>query len=368
MRIWTRTTNERVLTARLQIDLSAIQDNWRLLDGQHPGETAGVVKADAYGLGMAQVAPALAAAGCRTFFVAHLAEAAALRALLPGVRIATLNSLEPGEAADFAAHEVVPVLGALHEVALWREHARRLGRVLPCFLQLDTGMHRLGLSAGELARMHQDPSLLEGLRVDVVMTHLIASDVPDDPNNARQARLFVEKRKQFPGVKTSFANSSGMFLGEVFYSDLARPGVALYGGNPTPGQPNPMRDVVRLTAPILQIHALEPGDTVGYCGTWRAARPSRIATVGVGYADGFHRRLSNMGAAYFDDTPVPLVGRVSMDLSTFDVTDVPAEIGGMLTLLGPAHGVDALAAEAGTIGYEILTSLGRRFARRYIGA
>lgn len=200
------------------------------------------------------------------------------------------------------------------------------------------------------------------------MTHLLASDVPEDRNNDRQARLFAELIKQFPGVKTSFANSSGMFLGEAFYSDLARPGAALYGINPTPGHKNPMRNVVRLSAPILQIHELEPGDSVGYCGVWRAARPSRIATVGVGYADGYHRSLTNKGVAFFDDTPVPLVGRVSMDLTTFDVTDVPANIGGRLTLLGAAHDVDALADEAGTNGYEILTSLGRRFERRYVGA
>ena len=356
------------MTARLEIDLGAIQENWRKLDAMHPGETAGVVKADAYGLGMAQVAPVLAEAGCRTFFTAHLAEAVALRGLLPEARIATLNSIELGEGAEYAALGIIPVLGSLHEVTLWQAQAQILGRPLPCFLQLDTGMHRLGLSQGELARLYQDESLLAGLRVDVVMTHLLASDVPEDRNNDRQARLFSELVKQFPGVKTSFANSSGMFLGERFFSDLARPGAALYGLNPTPGHPNPMRNVVRLSANILQIHELEPGDTVGYCGTWQARRPSRIATIGVGYADGYHRSLANKGVAYFDDTPVPLVGRVSMDLSTFDVTGVPANIGDRLTLLGAAHGADALAEEAGTNGYEILTSLGRRFARRYVGA
>jgi alanine racemase len=356
------------LTARLEIDLGAIQENWRKLDAMHPGETAGVVKADAYGLGMAQVAPALAAAGCRTFFAAHLAEAVALRALLPYARIAALNSIELGEGPEYTARDIIPVLGSLHEIALWQAQAQIVGRPLPCFLQLDTGMHRLGLSQGELARLYQDEFLLNGLRVDVVMTHLLASDVPEDRNNDRQARLFAELVKQFPGAKTSFANSSGMFLGERFHSNLARPGAALYGLNPTPGHPNPMRNVVRLSANILQIHELEPGDTVGYCGVWQARRPSRIATIGVGYADGYHRSLTNKGVAYFDDTPVPLVGRVSMDLSTFDVTDVPANIGDRLTLLGTTHGADALAEEAGTNGYEILTSLGRRFARRYVGA
>jgi alanine racemase len=159
-----------------------------------------------------------------------------------------------------------------------------------------------------------------------------------------------------------------MFLGEDFHTDLARPGAALYGVNPTPGRPNPMRNVVRLAAPILQIHDVQPGETVGYSGGWRAARHSRIATLGVGYADGYHRALANKATAYFDDTPVPLVGRVSMDLTTFDVTDVRANTGDLLTLLGRCHDADALAAQASTNGYEILTSLGGRYQRRYIGA
>jgi alanine racemase len=188
--------------------------------------------------------------------------------------------------------------------------------------------------------------------------------------NARQAEKFSVAARQFPGAKTSFANSSGMFLGAAFHSDLARPGAALYGINPTPGREagERMRDVVRLSAPILAVHEVEPGETVGYSGRWTAQRRSRIATIGVGYADGFHRALSNRGTAYFDATPVPLVGRVSMDLTTYDVTDVPAGPGDFLCLIGPGHGPDALAAEAGTSGYEMLTSLGRRYQRRYSGA
>jgi alanine racemase len=355
------------LTAILEIDLGAVQDNWKKLDEMHPGETAGVVKADAYGLGALQVAPALAAVGCKTFFTAHLAEAAALRAVLPQARIAVLNGLFPWEPAEFCAHDAIPVISALADIIRWRAHAREIARVLPCFLLLETGMHRLGLTEGELAKLREDPGLLEGLRVDVVMSHLVASDVPGDENNPRQTRHFYELAQQFPGVKTSLANSSGMFLGVDYHRDLARPGAALYGLNPTPGAANPMRNVVTLSAPILQIHEIEPGETVSYCGVWRAARPSRIATVGAGYADGYHRTLTNCGTAYFDDTPVPLVGRVSMDLTNFDVTDVRASPGDMLTLLGPRHDADALAAQAQTNGYEILTSLGRRYLRRYSG-
>ena len=361
-------TNEPGVSARLDIDLGAVAANWRQLDAMHPGETAGVVKADAYGLGAVPVAQALAAAGCGIFFAAHLAEAVALRAALPQARIAVLNGVFGHDAAVFRAHGLIPVLSTLAEIAQWRAQARAAGRVLPCFLHLETGMNRLALPVADCAVLAADPTLLEGLRVDVVMTHLLAAEVPEDANNARQLALFSTLLRSFPGVKTSLANSSGMFLGAAFHTDLARPGAALYGLNPTPGAPNPMRPVVTLRAPILQIREVGPGESVGYNGVWRAARNSRIATVGVGYADGYHRSLTNSATACFDDTPVPLVGRVSMDLSTFDVTDTQARPGDWLTLLGPRHDADALAAQARTNGYEILTSLGQRYQRRYFGA
>jgi alanine racemase len=352
----------------LEIDLGAVAANWRLLDAMHQGETAAVLKADAYGLGAAQVAPVLAGAGCRLFFAAHLAEAVSLRAVLPEARIAVLNGLVPHAAADFVAHDIIPVLGSLQDVVLWHAEARGLGRVLAAFLHLETGMNRLGLTAAELTALREDTSLLEGVAVELVMTHLLAADVPEDAANTRQLALFDEVARQFPGARRSLANSSGIFLGAEFQADIVRPGAALYGINPTPARKNPMHGVVRLSAPILQIHEIPAGESVGYSGIWRPKRPSRIATLGVGYADGYHRILTNRATAYFDDTPVPLVGRVSMDLTTFDVTDVPANPGDMLELLGPRHGPDALAAEAQTNGYEILTSLGRRYQRRYIGA
>ena len=356
------------MTALLEIDLDAVAANWRLLDALHTGATAGVVKADAYGLGAAKVAPALAAAGCRHFFAAHFIEALTVLPLINGAMLGVLNGLQPGEEAEFSSHEITPVLGSLHEVKLWRAEAARLARVLPAILHVDTGMHRLGLSKAALAALVEDPALLDGLRLDYVMTHLARADEPDHELNARQAEQFAAVMKQFPGVRTSIANSSGMFLGAAFGSYLARPGAALYGVNPTPGRPNPMRNTVRLSAPILEIREIEAGETVGYGGIWTAQRRTRIATLGVGYADGYHRALSNRATAYFDATPVPLVGRVSMDLTTFDVTDTPAQPGDVLQLIGPGHGPDDLAIEAGTNGYEILTSLGRRYRRRYIGA
>jgi alanine racemase len=357
------------MTAILEIDLAAIAQNWLRLDAMHAGATAGVIKADAYGLGAAQVAPRLYAAGCRHFFVAQLDEALAVRAMLPGAMVAVLNGILAGQEAAFADAGITPVLGSLREVALWRAQALHRERELGALLHVDTGMSRLGFDAGEVAALRDDPGLLAGLRVDYVMTHLVSADTPEDPFNAEQARRFARAAAAFPRARRSFANSSGMFLGETFASDLARPGAAVYGVATVPADhADTLRDVVRLSAPILQVRDLQAGETVGYNGFWTAARPSRIAVVGVGYADGLHRALSNRGTARFDGTPVPLVGRVSMDLTTFDVTDVAAAAGDWLELIGPGHGAAALAIEAGTNGYEILTSLGRRYQRRYLGA
>lgn len=356
------------MTALLDIDLTAVAANWRFLAGLNQGETAAVVKADAYGLGAAHVAPVLAGAGCKTFFTAHLAEAVALRAVLPQARILVLNGLVPHAAADFIAHDLIPVLGSLAELALWRAAAVRLEHKLPAFLHLETGLNRLALPAKEFAALREDRTLLEGITVDTVMTHLAAAEAPEDVRNQRQLQDFLVKAVQFPAAKRSIANSPGTFLGPDFHLDLIRPGAALYGLNTSPAQPRGMQPVVKLSAPILQIREMPAGESVGYGGTWTAERPSRIATIGVGYADGLHRALTNRGTAYFDDTPVPLVGRVSMDLATFDVTDVPANPGDFLVLLDSRHGADELAREAGTIGYEILTSLGRRYQRRYSGA
>ena len=353
--------------AVLDIDLGAVVANWRLLCQRHPaGPVAGVVKANAYGLGAQQVAPALLAAGCRHFFVALPEEALAIRANLPGAMLSVLGGLFPGAEADYLAHDITPVLNSLAELQAWTAAAHQAGRRLPALLHVDTGMARLGLDPHELAVLQADHTLLDAIDLRYVMTHLAASETPDDPANERQRQRFAAACAGLPPAPRSFANSSGIFLGDGWDSDLARPGSALYGINPTPGRPNPMHQTVRLTARILAEHMLNPGDAVGYNGTWRAARPSRIATIGVGYADGWHRSLSNHGRAFFDGTPVPLVGRVSMDLTTFDVTDLPAaQPGGWLELLGPTQTPDDVARDAGTNGYEVLTSLGRRFQRNY---
>ncbi len=352
----------------LEIDLDAIAANWRQLDAMHPGETAAAVKADAYGLGAEQIAPTLQKAGCQTFFVAHLDEALAIRPLLPGAMLAVLHGILPGQAGTLIAHDLTPVLTSLADVERLREEAARRDRKLPAILHADTGMSRLGMPPAEMAAIEADPTHLAGIEIKILLSHLISSEIPDAESNLAQLQRFNALRQKFPAAKTSLANSSGMFLGPNFFSGLARPGAALYGLNPTPGAPNPMRPVIRLTARILQIRTIAPGETVGYNATWTARRRSRIATIAVGYADGYLRSLSNAATARFDGYPVPLVGRVSMDLATFDVTDRPnAQPGDSLELIGPSCGADALAGQAGTNGYEILTSLGRRYHRHYLG-
>jgi alanine racemase len=348
-------------SALLTVDLAAIVANWRDLAARHGGEVAAVLKADAYGLGAAPIGRALAAAGCRSFFVAQLAEGMALRAALGAApRIAVLNGFVPG--ADEEA-SLTPVLNSLGDIAAWRGEARA------AFIHLDTGMSRLGLDAGEAARLTQDPGLLGALRVAAWMSHLACADEPAHPLNAEQAARFAALCERLPRAPRSLANSSGIFLGEAFRSDLARPGAALHGINPQPGSPNPLRQVVRLDAPVLRLRDIPAGASVGYGASWVAARPSRIATVSAGYADGYLRSLSGRGEGFWGDAPIPLVGRVSMDLLTFDATDHPAlRPGDAITLIGPRNTPDDVALRAGTIGYEVLTSLGTRIARRYAGA
>jgi len=356
--------------AVLEIDLDAIAENWDTLCRVHPsGPVAAVLKADAYGLGAVPVAHRLFAAGCRHVFTAHLTEAQAIRPVLPGAMLAVLNGLWPGDAPAYANADIAPVLGSLAEIEEWAAFARTLGRPLPALLHVDTGMNRLGLSPAEVDTLAAEPCRLDGIRLLFIMTHLVSAETPGDSVNATQRDRFAEACARLPAAPRSLANSSGCFLGPQFGSDLARPGAALFGVNPTPGRPNPMRATVRLRARILQVRDVPPGGRVGYNGVWTAQRPSRIATVSVGYADGYPRVLTNHAAACFDEQAVPLVGRVSMDLSTFDITDAPgAVMGSWLDLIGPGMPVDEVARRAGTNGYEILTQLGARYRRVYLGA
>ena len=360
----------------LRIDLGAVVANWRLLKGKlAPGaDCAAVVKADAYGLGMAEVATALHKAGCRVFFVALAEEAIALRALLPDADIHVFSGASAESLPELARRRIVPVLNSLEQIAAAAAFARQNGAALAADIHVDTGMNRLGLEARELAALAGDPGLLAGLDLRLVMSHLACADEPGHPLSARQLAAFRAARAQIPALAAatpSFANSAGIFLGADYHFALARPGAALYGLKPQNSAPNPMAQVVRLQGKILQVRDVDTPMTVGYGAAHRVTGKARIATVGVGYADGYRQSLTNRGHAYLGDMRVPVVGRVSMDLIALDVSQAPAAAavpGALVDLLGPHHDADALAAEAQTIGYEILTGLGRRFHRVYVPA
>ena len=357
-------------SAVLTIDLDAIAANWRDLAAKHAsGPVAAVVKADAYGLGAREVTRRLLAEGARHVFVAELDEALALRDIVPqAVPLAVLHGLVAGAEAEAEAAGIMPVLNDLAALTRWSAHAAARGMRLPAILQIDTGMNRLGLGRREVERLAQDPAPLAALDLRFVMTHFVASEEPANPLNREQVARFNAWRAMLPPAPTSVANSSGIFLGDLAASDLARAGAALYGINPTPGAANPMRTAVTLEARILQIREVAAGETVGYNATWAAMRPSRIATVAAGYADGYLRSLSGRGVGLVGDRQVPLAGRVSMDLLTFDVTDAPeAAAGGFIRLIGPDLPPEALAERAGTNAYEILTALGARYRRLYRG-
>ena len=356
----------------LSIDLDAIVANWRFLAARAPAaEAAAVVKADAYGLGLAPVAQALLRAGCKTFVVATLDEGIALRALAATARILVLSGPFAGTAADFAEHRLLAVLNSLDQVGLWSGFARAAGQALPAVLHLDTGMNRLGLDGAAVGLLAADRRRLDGIDVQVVMSHMACADEPDHGKNAEQLALFRTLADRLGMMAPrSLAASSTIFLGPDYHFELIRPGAALYGLNPVPGRPNPLAPVVRLAGRIIQVRDVDTPQTVGYGATHRFAAKGRVATVALGYADGLFRSLGNRGFGVIGGVKVPVVGRISMDLTTFDVSALPPDqvhAGGLIELIGPHHDVDALAAEAGTIGYEILTALGRRHLRDYAG-
>ncbi len=352
--------------AELTIDLDAIADNYRLLAARAASAACGaVVKADAYGLGLAPVARRLHRAGCRAFFVALAAEGAALRSAIDPAEIYVLNGCGPGEGAALRQSRLIPVLNSLAQLAFWRDSGGGAAA-----LHVDTGMNRLGLTADEIAALAAAPELLAGIELRIVISHLACAELPDHPMNADQLARFDRARRKLPTAPASLANSSGIFLGPGYHLDLVRPGAALYGVAPRAGAPNPMKQVIHLQGKILQLRDVDSPMTVGYGATHRVRRRSRLATVAAGYADGYFRSLSNRGKGFIGDQPVPLVGRVSMDLITFDVTDAPSELvrpGAMIELVGPHYSIADLARDAEAIAYEVLTALGRRYSRRYLG-
>ena len=356
--------------AVLTVDLGAVVANWQALRARLGGaECAAVVKADAYGLGADQVAPALAAAGCATFFVALLDEAAPLRALLPDAEIIALSGLLPGTEADYGDLRVVPVLNSLEEIARWQSFARASDCAQPAWIHLDTGMNRLGLGADDAERLATEPERLAGIALRGWLSHLACADQRFHPTSSAQLARFHRLLARLPKARRSLANSSAICRSRALHLDLVRPGAALYGINPTPEAENPQRPVVGFAGRILQVRAVDTGMTVGYGAAHKVRRRGRIATIAAGYADGLPRSLISRGRVFIGGHAAPVVGRVSMDLITVDITELPEDAvqpGGWAELIGSHHSVDQVAAEAGTIGYEILTGLARRCHRVWL--
>ena len=367
--------------ARLTIDLGALAANWRgLRDRARGADCAAVVKADAYGIGLEKAVEVLNGAGCRTFFVAHLSEAVWASRAAPGAVVYVLNGFLPGTGAAYADGALRPVLGSVEEIVEWAAFSRSRGSRLPAAIHVDTGMNRLGLRVEQAL----DPGTRERLddfEPALVMSHFLSAEEPENPVNEGQIEAFRRVRGAFPGIPASLANSSGIFLPQAPHFDLVRPGYALYGGNPTPGRPNPMRGVVELEARVIQVREAAPGETVGYNGLWTAREPRRLATLSIGYADGYPRAASCTDEDVREGAPAgeaivaghrcPFAGRVSMDLIVLDVTDLPpgaVRRGDPVILIGNELMIDEVGRRAGTIGYEVLTRLGRRYDRRYIAA
>ena len=370
--------------ARLAVDLGALRRNWRTLAARlaEGARLAAAVKADAYGLGAGPVVRALAAEGCRDFFVATLDEGRAVRRIAPRAAVYALNGALGGSEAEFARHGLVPVLNDIDAAARWAALARADGVTRTAALHVDTGMARLGMAPEEARRLAADPRPIRGLAPRLLMSHLACADDPDRPMNRAQLAQMRDLRRLWPRAAVSLANSSGIFLGPEYHFDLARAGAALYGINPAPGRPNPMAPVVTLEAEIVALRELDPPASVGYGAAHRVSGRTRVATVPVGYADGYPRRLGGRASALLAgalsraveggpvNTPLPVIGRVSMDLLALDVSALPADaarVGAKVELIGPRRSVDDLAARAGTIGYELLVRLGRRVPRHYVG-
>ena len=359
--------------AVLSIDLSAIQKNWRYLN-RHAGsaECGAAVKGNAYGLGVEPVGRALRDAGCHSFFVARPKEGEELRQVLPEAAIYVLDGLFPGQAEFYAQHNLLPALISIDEAREWAAFGRVYGRHLPCAIHVDTGINRLGFSMGEYAALLDDAEIMDSIHVSLLMSHLACAEEAQHALNARQRDAFAAARAKLPGVPASLANSAGIFLGKDYAHDLVRPGIAVYGGNPTPALANPMHAVALLEGTILQTRDVAAGETVGYSATWKAPRDVRIAVLGAGYKDGVPRALSSGSSnappqVFLGGMRCPIIGRISMDMMAIDVTDLatPVKRGDLAEILGPNILIDEAASWAGTISYELLTRLGSRYARLY---
>jgi alanine racemase len=355
----------------LEIDLAKIRFNYSFLSNIcKKSEVAAVVKANSYGLGANVIAPTLQDVGCKIFFVASIEEGIGLREVLgKSASIFVFNGVFYNDTEALQHYGLIPVLNNLKQVEIWQECALSSGNKLECLIHIDTGMNRLGMSAKEIQTILTNPGLLSGLEIKYIVSHLSASEIADNPHNDKQLRLFKHYLNAFPKGKASLANSSSIFLGPQYHFDLTRPGAALYGISPLAyGKENPMQNPVRLVAPIIQLQELSPENYIGYNMTFETKRTSMIATLPLGYADGYPRSLSNKGEVYIGKYRAPIVGRISMDLITIDVTDLPPEeifLGQEVEIIGNNCTPDKIANIIGTIGYEILTMLGNRYKKVY---
>jgi alanine racemase len=357
-------------SGRLTINLGAVGRNYRKLSSiLAPSVTAAVVKANAYGLGAREVTTTLYQYGCRHFFVAQLQEAVTLRGGLPhDALIYVLNGLQPGSEGTCAESRAIPVLNSIDQLNRWSAEARHQKRTLTAVLQFDTGMSRLGFPPEERGRLRMVLQSRVDVEILFVMSHLASSDDPASRQNAAQLAEMKQIAEEFTDLDVCFANSGGVFLESDYHGFMARPGYALYGGMPVDLLPNPMEPVVRLDVAVIQTRTVPAGTHIGYGGTYITAKETRLATIAAGYADGLPRSLSSRGAVYFGGVRLPILGRVSMDSITIDIGALPKNAlspGSMVEVIGPHQTLEDLAEDAGTIGYELLTSLGDRYQRFY---
>ncbi|MBX5204637.1 alanine racemase [Rhizobium sp. NZLR1] len=357
-------------TGYLTIDLAALGRNYRkLVSVLAPVRSGAVVKADAYGLGAERVAQTLYDHGCRHFFVAQFVEAVRLRpALARDAQIFVLNGLQPGNEIACAEMGIVPVLNSLAQWRQWATAARMLKRCLPAVLQFDTGMSRLGFPEEERTELAVALGEASSVEILFIMSHLASADDVGSEQNGEQFAEMSRIADEFPGYDISFANSGGVFLGRACHGVLARPGIALYGGAPNSSVENPMEPVVNLDVAVVQTRTVPSGAKVGYGGAHVTRGEMRLATIAAGYADGLPRSLSDRGAVYFNGIRLPIVGRVSMDSTTVDISALPEgalSLGSLVEVLGPSQTLEDIAGDAGTVSYEILTGLGDRYHRQY---
>lgn len=364
-------TNFGTANALLTINLKKLAENYKYFHSLVHQEcaVAGVIKANAYGLGAKQVAQTLKSLNCPQFFVATLDEAMAIRREDKDTPIAVLGGLMMGQEQEYLTQNIMPVLNSPLDTQNWGNFCKKQERKISAIIHFDTGMNRLGLSMDEARTLIGDESKLNPIDVRLIMSHFASADNKDDPLTAKQAKNFNFIAQYFPNIKKSLSNSSGLFRDKSYHFDMIRPGYALYGGNPTAETQNPMQNIVSLNARILQIRDCKKGESIGYSATHIFDKNTRTATIALGYADGFLRSNSSQSIVYYNNQPCPVLGRVSMDLVTINISHIkgqqPAQ-GEAIEILGPNQTIDDLAKTASTIGYEILTALGNRYKRNYI--